>query len=307
MDISLIICTYNRAKALSNCLDAVFRTFEDTCGKTVELIVVNNNSTDTTADILKNKKTQSPIPMNVVTESKQGLAAARNRGIKESAGNLIVFTDDDCHPDENYLNDIIQNFKNDNTPTLRGGCVELGNEKDLPLTIQTNPETILWQKGKIEHDHHLGGGVILGCNMMFPRSLYDDVGPFDEHLGAGTSIPGAEDTDFIFRAFMKGYRLEYRPNMIVKHYHGRRGQEDALNLIQNYVLGTGALYAKHLWRHPNIRKTVRNFLFKKDNRIEKQSTTSTYNQLPDLSKSQKIKLALKGGLLYWKSHLTNPL
>jgi GT2 family glycosyltransferase len=84
------------------------------------------------------------------------------------------------------------------------------------------------------------------------RAIYNQLGPFDENLGAGCPIPAGEDTDYIFRAYEAGIALEYVPNLVVFHHHGRRTVAEARKLWHNYMVGSGALYAKHFLRCPSL-------------------------------------------------------
>jgi len=94
------------------------------------------------------------------------------------------------------------------------------------------------------------GDTLIGCNIAMRREIAEIVGPFDERLGAGSRIPGGEDTDFIVRAYLAGVRIEYAPNLLVYHYHGRRVVADGKKLFQNYAMGGGALFAKYAVKAP---------------------------------------------------------
>ena len=84
------------------------------------------------------------------------------------------------------------------------------------------------------------------------RALVDRLGPFNERLGVGTSIPAAEDADYNFRAYLADAMLEYVPDMTVFHHHGRKSLAGARKLVIDYEIGNGALYARYLFRHPNL-------------------------------------------------------
>jgi hypothetical protein len=82
------------------------------------------------------------------------------------------------------------------------------------------------------------------------REVADIVGDFDVRLGAGSRIPGGEDTDFIFRAYLAGVCIEYVPSLVVHHFHNRRAVADGKKLLQNYSLGGGALLVKYALKAP---------------------------------------------------------
>jgi len=75
---------------------------------------------------------------------------------------------------------------------------------------------------------------------------------FNEDLGPGTPIDGGEDTDYFYRAYLANATLEYVPDMTVFHHHGRKTSADGKKLMIGYMIGTGAIYARYLLKHPNF-------------------------------------------------------
>ena len=65
-------------------------------------------------------------------------------------------------------------------------------------------------------------------------------------------MPSGEDTEYIFRAYAAGLKIEYAPSIVVFHHHGRKTFVDARRLWQNYMVGSGGLYAKYLFRLPSL-------------------------------------------------------
>src|SRR5262249_48517636 len=97
--ISLCICTYNRSRSLNETLNSVrgLQSLE----ALLEILIIDNNSTDDTADIVE---TFAPeLPIRRVVELSQGLSHARNRAIAEFRGELLLFTDDDVLLDPDWL------------------------------------------------------------------------------------------------------------------------------------------------------------------------------------------------------------
>ena len=94
--ISTIICTYNRADVLKICLEKI--TLQEADPAIFEVIIIDNNSNDHTADIVKTfiSNYTGQISFHYFLEKKQGLSAARNRGLKESTGMYINYIDDDA-------------------------------------------------------------------------------------------------------------------------------------------------------------------------------------------------------------------
>jgi glycosyltransferase involved in cell wall biosynthesis len=252
VDISLIISSRNRAYGLTNCLDAVSVAARQASYLRLELVFVDNGSTDSTSDVVREWAKTAPISTNLVYESTAGLAVARNAGMAAARGRLLAFTDDDCEIFADYFSLVAALFAGDKQPVMRGGRIELGDARDLPVTIKTELEPSV-----LTSDLH-AGGFIHGANMAFPRTLIDTVGLFDTRFGAGSPFRSGEDTDYVHRAFNAGIRVEYLPDFAVKHFHGRRELGDVKKLQSGYAFGNGALYAKYLFdRRSNMRGMLR--------------------------------------------------
>lgn len=256
MKASIIVCTRDRCVRLDALL-ASLAAARPAAGLDLELIVVDDGSQDATSVTVKRFASTASFPVCLlVQQSGRGLAAARNRGLREARGDLIIFLDDDCVVSANYFRELAARFAADDRPVFRGGRVVLGDAADAPLTIKTSP-----------YSERLGeradpGGFILGCNMAMPRAILAKVGLFDERFGAGAPLKSAEDTDYMLRARLAGFRVEYVPDMTVYHHHGRRTAGQVGRVHRNYGIGNGALTLKHTFTAPWLWRsrywTVRN-------------------------------------------------
>lgn len=250
-DVSVVVCTRNRAHAILNCLQSIVDSAMHCKAEvTLQIVVVDNGSQDGTGTIIREWAQNSPLAVDVVEQRRKGLSVARNSGVAAARGRLVVFTDDDCCLEPSYIQDLLSYDATDSGPVLRGGRVELGDATDLPFTVKTDRSSNRYDIRKTNLRMLHLGGCILGCNMAMRRELIDAVGAFDERFGAGGLFPAAEDTDFIFRAYLAGFPIEYVPDMPVRHYHGRKSLADIQQLLRNYDFGEGAIYAKYALRHP---------------------------------------------------------
>jgi GT2 family glycosyltransferase len=207
-----------------------------------ELVVVDNASHDGTFEALERWAANQTIRLSIHRAPDIGLSHARNCGLAKTQNSVIAMTDDDCRVREDYIARIAEAFQADNQPVVRGGRVELGDARDLPITIKVQDEAATYVPGKKL------SGFIHGANLMFSRQIYDDLGEFDVRFGAGARFKSAEDTDYMLRAAIRGYPIKYDPTISVVHFHGRRSNEVARELVAQYHFGDGALYAKHLFR-----------------------------------------------------------
>lgn len=300
--VSVIICTHNRSDALVNCLTSIREAILAAPQAETEILIVDNNSTDNTQAVVAAWQEKHPdCTLRLVFEAQKGLSHARNCGLSNARGELFVMIDDDCVMDERYILNALAHDEQDTVPVLRGGSVFLGDPTDQPLTIKTATARQSWSKGRDSARKENLGNTLLGCNMMMRRTLVEKIGPFDTALGAGSNIPGGEDTDYIFRAYIHGFEIEYAPDLKIHHFHGRKTAEDGYKLFRNYSIGFGALYAKYLFSHPDfcrqfywdLKKLPGEWL-RKENRF-----------MPELNftMTDKIRYCLKRMYAYWRSRL----
>lgn len=252
VDVSVIVCTRNRRDALARLLERLEQLVVP-AGLRWELIVVDNGSTDGTAALLASWPRK--LPLRVVTELTAGLSRARNTGLAAATGDVLLFTDDDCLPDPQWLAAIHDDFARAPSLGVLGGRVELFDERDQPTTTRTSRV-----RGEITTAFNLDS--IIGCNMAFRRSSLLAAGPFDIALGGGTGAGAGEDVDFVYRALRAGLRIEYSPDALVYHNHGRRTDAQVRALKRAYTVARGALLCKYLMQRdrgilPRIQQDVR--------------------------------------------------
>ena len=217
--LSLIIATYNRSAALVEALRSVVR--QDFPAAEWECIVVNNNSQDDTLARFEAFATEHPaINLRIVTETRQGLSHARNRGIDESRGEYIAIIDDDERINEQFISSYVALFDAYPDAASAGGPIipeypagrpvwmssyterPIANPIDLGRKIRPFP------KGRIP-----GGG-----NMALRRSTVQRYGAFDPSLGrVGRMLIGGEENDFFERLMRGGETCWYVPGAVMWH------------------------------------------------------------------------------------------
>lgn len=204
--VSVIIIAYNEQKMLPLCLNSLLNL--NYPKKKLEIIVVDNNSTDATKDIIER------YPVKYVFESKRRRGVARNRGINESTGELIAFIDADCVADRGWLVNIIKGFTTESV----GGC----GGKVLSYKPETLVEKYYDFKGGLHSQERglIGQSLFLPrikcCNAAYRRNVLKDAGLFDDSFIAG------EDTDLSWRVYLKKFQLKYIPEAIVYQKHPDR-------------------------------------------------------------------------------------
>lgn len=233
MQVSLVICTRNRASQLAESLRSLTRLQYPAPW---DLVIVDNGSTDETQDVIKNHS-GSLLP-KIVIESQPGLGRARNRGWATSQGDIVAFTDDDCYPAHDFLSSVVRCFEEDPRLGFVGGRILLHDPEDYPLTIQEKT-----CRQELLPGEFLPPGLIQGANFACRRTALESVGGFDERFGNGALFP-CEDVDLIARMLAGGWWGAYEPRPLVYHHHRRRTEKEAFRLIREYDRGRGAFYFK---------------------------------------------------------------
>lgn len=249
--ISTIICTYNREKYIGRVLQALAdQEFDD-----YEIVVVDNNSTDATAQIAAGFKKMHPdLKITLCNESRQGLSHARNCGIQQAKGDFLVFLDDDAIPCRDYLARLGEGLKTHPGYAGFGGRIEPVFEDGI------RPKwlcrwTLSWASGLdmgTEPKAFRKGRFPIGANMGFKRETVDKVGGFDTGLGrSGKNLMGGEEKDFFLRVQKAGYKIIYLPQVTVKHVIPQ--SRTTTGYIRRFARGVGLserLRSKNEGRYP---------------------------------------------------------
>lgn len=245
--ISVIVCTYNRAELLKNCLQSLEK--QTASKKIYEVIVVDNNSTDNTKEIVKDfVKSQTNI--KIVTEKNLGRSQARNRGWKEAKGEYIAYIDDDALAEPDWIEQIIMFIKKNPKINAFGGPYSRFSFKPIPAWIPENYFTLnLGNKLKILN---LKNEWISGSNMIFNKKLFYKYGDFNTDFGGkGDKIIYGEETEFLARLKKMKEPIFYVPTINVRHLVGEHKLHLWWLLISDYL---------HSFSYSLIKKPKFNFL-----------------------------------------------
>lgn len=216
IDASVVICTYNRSTHLKNVLKSLSEQIVPE-NLEWEIIVVDNNSIDDTSKVVKDFGNSSGTPIKYLKEEKQGLSHARNRGIMESKGKYIAFTDDDVIVDENWVSSLYEAFQRYGCDCV-GGRIFMKPVRKLPRWLKKELWGFLAYLDYGNEPFQISDHFIFGTNMAFARDILDNVTYFNTELGRTGYIPiGGEETDIVKRILQKGGKAYYQPTAIVYH------------------------------------------------------------------------------------------
>jgi len=214
--VSVIIPTYNQQENLCSALHSLASLQYDR--DKLEVIVVNDGSTDKTKESILNLQADLPYSFCCVSlDKKSGISKARNAGVQQAAGSVLVFTDDDCLFEKDWLKKLVKPFRDPETGTA-GGPDKTPEGVSLFSKCVDYLFTSFVGTGGLRR----GGGVRLGqyypkgCNVAILREAMDKVGMYDELLQP------CEDIEMGYRIKQGGYKIAYVPEAFV--WHKRRSE-----------------------------------------------------------------------------------
>ena len=219
MDITVVLCTFNRCLSLPQALDSIAAQLLPESVKW-EVLVVDNNSSDQTRRVTEDYSRKYPNLFRYVFEPQQGLSRARNAGIRAARGEIIAFLDDDVVAEPTWLQNL--------TASLHDGKWAGAGGRILP-PVEFNPPYWLTLGGEMD----LGGTLALfdlggeggelkrapyGTNMAFRKRMFEKYGTFRIDLGrCGNNLLSGEETEFGNRLMRAGEHLRYEPSSVIHH------------------------------------------------------------------------------------------
>eukprot|EP00913_Durusdinium_trenchii_P028315 g26543.t1 len=249
-DISIIVCTYNRAEMLRGALQSL--TSLRTQGEfTYEILVIDNASTDHTAEVVDEIARDSILPVRRAREDQKGVVHARNRGVAEARGEWIAFFDDDQLADEFWLASLLKAAREQDVRCV-GGAVHLklpdGVNRDLaPVCRMLLGETVGMNSPR-PYNHRVTPGT---GNLMIHSSVFNEIGVFDPAFHQR-----GEDTNLFLRMLDAGITGWFTPQAIVHHLiPAERLEADYLTRVSKLLVEGMATDERKAWggvRYPLI-------------------------------------------------------
>ena len=218
---SIVVCTRNHREWLGECLASIAAD-GSTCSR--EVVVVDNASTDGTPTLVADLAGGFPHPLRLVTEESVGLSRARNTGVRASAGDIVMFTDDDVCVADGWADALAAAFEQD--VAAAGGRI-------LPQFLAPPPD---WMRGaQLEYttlpDYGTqpfdmrSGRLPVGANMAVRRELLTSRPmPFEERLGHRGGMAIGFEERYLLEILVREHRVVYAPEAVVRH----RVREDRL-------------------------------------------------------------------------------
>lgn len=203
--ISVVVPAKDSANTLKGCMQALLHQEGMHYGQDYEVIVVDDGSSDETAEIARQHA------VRVICQPNLGPAAARNAGARVANGEILAFTDADCTPSPTWLSDLTKPL----------GIPQVVGVKGVYRTYQTE---LIARFVQLEYEYKYVRmrkqatiDFIDTNNAIYRKDLFILNGGFDESF----RVPSVEDQEFSFRLARKGYRMVFEPSAIVYHAHDR--------------------------------------------------------------------------------------
>lgn len=219
MKLSIIICSYNRANYIEAAFDSLYN--QSSGLESFETIIVDNNSTDNTADVFKQwRASHANGNFTYLTESKQGASFARNTGAANAKGQWLCFMDDDAIANSNYVENIIKHIETKPAVVGFGGRI-------IPKYIPSEPKWMSYYVSSLVGNFDYAatacafenGKYPLESNMIVRKDVYDTIGGFNTALPGvvGTLRIGGEGKELFYKILALGHTIYYDPSICVQH------------------------------------------------------------------------------------------
>ena len=217
--LSVIICTYNRAKYIGPLLKSI--AANDLAKEEYEILLVDNNCTDNTREICESYSAKNPdVQFRYTIEPEQGLSAAKNRGIKEAKGDILVFIDDDALVDTWYLRTYAEWLESHPETMACGGPIEPLYETAEPtwMTPYTKALLTAWMNYGDDVREYPKGRYPGGGNAAYRKVVFEQVGLFNTALGRkGGNLMGSEEKDIFDKMHALNMQVLYLPTPVLHH------------------------------------------------------------------------------------------
>jgi cellulose synthase/poly-beta-1,6-N-acetylglucosamine synthase-like glycosyltransferase len=201
MSVSIIIPTFNGSSRVANCLDALA---QQTVGRDAEILVVDDGSTDNIADVVARHP-----GVRLISQANAGPAAARNRGAAEARGDILLFTDDDCVPAANWLEQMLGPFRDPEVVGVKG-------------VYRTRQKRLVARFVQMDYEdryrlmaHAASIDFIDTYSAAFRRGRFLELHGYD----ASFPVACAEDVELSYRMSARGWKMKFAPDAIVYHTH----------------------------------------------------------------------------------------
>jgi GT2 family glycosyltransferase len=294
--ISVVVLNWNGRSVLDNCLKSLY----DQTYRPLEIIVVDNASTDGSAEDVRQKFPEVKL---IVNATNLGFGAGNNIGIQAAQGKYIMILNNDTRLDPRCVEELKQSIEKDRGYGACASKILLENRPDIidGVGIVVCPDGLSFGRGRLEkrdrYDQEEEIFFASDCACLYRREMLEDIGLYDEDFFAY-----ADETDMGWRARLAGWKCIYSPKAIVYHHHsvssgGRYSSFKAFLVERNRIwvavknfpislILLGQFYT--LWR----------YFYQAYGALRGRGAAGQFTS--DFSKTELVKILLKVYLSIWK-------
>jgi len=213
--VSLILVTYNKLELTDACLRSLEK---NTHYKNFEVIVVDNDSRDSTPDYLREWARRGENRRIILNPDNRGFAAGNNQGLRIARGEYLVLLNNDTYVTPGWLGTLVHHLKRDPSAGIVGPVTNnIGNESKIQISYDSMAE--MEYAARVYTSSHLGEIMPLHTAaffcVAFSRDIYDKVGDLDEAFGIGMF----EDDDYCRRVQQVGRTVICAEDVFIHHHH----------------------------------------------------------------------------------------
>ena len=231
--ISVVVPTLGRRDALARCLDALLT---GTVAPT-EIVVVDQSADSEIERLLEATRTEA-TELRRLDYAARGLSAARNAGARAATGDIVAFTDDDCIPAAEWIEQLLAAFAADTQlAAVTGPMLPPPGVEGVGVASRTSTVRRVFSRRALPWEIGTGG------NTAVRREWLERLSGYDERLGVGTPGRAGEDLDLFRRLLEAGGSIAYDPEVVCRHERKTRAELSA----RRYGYGVGAGTALGRW------------------------------------------------------------
>jgi glycosyltransferase involved in cell wall biosynthesis len=219
--VSIIVCTYNAVEDLRECLLSLEQ--QDYGDK--EIVVVNDASTDKTAEYLQSFQRQTQVHTAIITNAtNHGVAGSRNVGIRNATGEILAFLDADCIADSRWITELVKIYDQSDVAAVGGKILE-GRINNIWSLSNKGHDYIASAEGDVS--------FVMGCNMSFDADALKSI-MFNEEIKYGFE-------EMLVCDYLRdtGRRIYYAPGALMVHKH-RATAKGVMK--QKYLRGVSSIW-----------------------------------------------------------------
>lgn len=205
MRVAITVPAYNAEKHIAQLLEVLIQQTR----MPDEIIIVDDGSTDATSAVIQRYAEESSI-IKYIYQNNSGPAAARNKAWRSSNADICIFTDTDCIPRKNWIEELLKPFTSNDVGAAGGNCKTINTYNVLARFIGCEYDW-RYKNVKDEIDAHSS------YNLAVRRCILEDVGGYNEEY----PVASGEDWDMTYKISRK-YKIIFMRTAIVGHYHPER-------------------------------------------------------------------------------------